>query len=131
MVERSHIISLDIHQLTFNESLELVMNWALNKKSAYVCFANVHMTIEANNDKAFSAKVNAADLVLADGKPIAVACNLFYHKKQERICGMDFTPLILERANEKKLSGENSNMKPYYLTIEFSTSLLLYSSSYL
>jgi N-acetylglucosaminyldiphosphoundecaprenol N-acetyl-beta-D-mannosaminyltransferase len=48
--------------------------------------------------------VNNADLVLADGKPVALACKILRNKKQERISGMDFTPLILQKANENKLS---------------------------
>ena len=104
MVEKLKIVSLHINHLCFNESLEQVIQFALQKKPSYVCFANVHMTIEAYNDRSFLEKVNSADLVLTDGKPVALACKLLYHKNQDRICGMDFTPSILEKANEKKLS---------------------------
>jgi len=104
MTEKFKIISLSVDHLGFNESLDRVMEFALKKKSSYICFANVHMTIEAYKDKSFLEKVNNADLVLADGKPIAFACKLLHHKKQERISGMDFTPCILEKANEKNLS---------------------------
>ncbi|HEX6846312.1 MAG TPA: WecB/TagA/CpsF family glycosyltransferase [Chitinophagaceae bacterium] len=104
MVEKLKIVSLHVHHLCFNESLEQVTEFALQKRPSYVCFANVHMTIEAYNDRSFLEKVNSADLVLTDGKPVAIACKLLYHKNQDRICGMDFIPSILEKANEKKLS---------------------------
>lgn len=104
MFEKLKIISLRVHHITFSTSLELVTEWALRRKPSYVCFANVHMTIEAHKDPSFLEKLDKADLVLADGKPIAIACKLLHHKKQERISGMDFTPRILEKANEKKLS---------------------------
>jgi len=104
MFEKLKIVSLNVDHLGFNESLQQVTAWALIKKSSYICFANVHMTIEACKDKSFEEKVNNADLVLADGKPIALACNILRHKKQERISGMDFTPRILEKANENKFS---------------------------
>ena len=104
MFEKLKIISLRVHHITFSTSLELVTEWALRRKPSYVCFANVHMTIEAHKDPSFLGKLDKADLVLADGKPIAIACKLLHHKKQERISGMDFTPRILEKANEKKLS---------------------------
>ncbi len=104
MTEKLKIISLSVHHLNFQESLDQVMGFALRKKSSYICFANVHMTIEAYKDRSFLEKVNNADLVLADGKPIAFACKLLHHKKQQRISGMDFTPAILEKANEKDLS---------------------------
>ena len=104
MIEKFRIISLSIHHLDFNESLEKVTGWAIQKQPAYICFANVHMIIEAYKDKNFLTQVEKANLVLADGKPVAVACNILHHKKQERIASMDFMPGILEVANEKKIS---------------------------
>src|SRR6185503_4339327 len=104
MIERLRIISVNIHHISLDESLDRVLQLAAQRKPSYVCFANVHMTIEAHKDKSFSENVNNADLVLADGKPIASACKILYHKKQERISGMDFTPAILKNMNAAKLS---------------------------
>lgn len=104
MFEKLKIISLNVHHISFRESLDLVTALALKRRSSYICFANVHMIIEAYKDKSFLKKVNNADLVLADGKPVSLACKMLQHKKQERISGMDFTPLILQKANENKLS---------------------------
>lgn len=104
MRERLRIITLNIDHISFNDGLGKVLDLATQKKPSYVCFGSVHMAIEAKKSKAFFEKVNSADLLLPDGKPIAVACGLLHHKKQERICGPDFTPAILEKANEKKLS---------------------------
>jgi len=104
MTERLQIISLNVDHLDFNQSLEQVAEMALKRSSSYICFANVHMTIEAYKDKSFLEKINKADLVFADGKPIAFACQLLHHKKQQRVSGMDFTPSLLEKANEKDLS---------------------------
>ncbi|HYE56617.1 MAG TPA: WecB/TagA/CpsF family glycosyltransferase [Chitinophagaceae bacterium] len=102
MFEKIRVISLDIDHVSFRQSLEQVMQWALNRTPAYVCFANVHMTIEAHEDAGFRQNVNHANLVLADGKPLAVAGKLLYGKKQERIAGMDFMPAVLEKASQHK-----------------------------
>src|SRR6188508_2140885 len=104
MPEKLHVISVAIDYISFRQSLEDVMTWTLKKRSSYICFANVHMTIEAYKDKSFREKVYNANLVLADGKPIASSCKILYNKKQERISGMDFTPRILAKANEKRLA---------------------------
>ena len=104
MFEKLKIISLNVHHMSFNDCLEQVVGFALHKRHAYICFANVHMVIEAYNNKAILNQVENADLVLPDGKPLAIACNMLYGKKQERISGMDFTPLLLEKANEKNFS---------------------------
>jgi N-acetylglucosaminyldiphosphoundecaprenol N-acetyl-beta-D-mannosaminyltransferase len=104
MFEKLPIISLSVHHLSFRQSLDAAVEWALKRQPSYVCFANAHMTIEAYKDKSFLAQLNNANLVLADGKPLATACRLLHHKKQERISGMDFMPSILEIANERKMS---------------------------
>jgi len=104
MFEKLKIVSLSIDRLSFHESLDKVMQWGLSHTPAYVCFANVHMTIEAYKDPLFLEQLNNASLVVADGKPIAVASNILHGKKQERISGMDFMPRILEAANTAKAS---------------------------
>ena len=104
MLDKNKIISLNVHRISFDQSIELVTQWALAQRPGYVCFANVHMTIEAYKDSGFSNQVNEADLVLPDGNPIAKAITNFYKKNQERICGMDFTPRILKVADEHNLS---------------------------
>lgn len=104
MRERLQIITLNVDHISFHDGLNKVIDLAIHRTPSYVCFGSVHMTIEAKKNKAFKEKVNAADILFTDGKPIALACKLLHYKKQERICGPDFTPAILEKANEKKLS---------------------------
>jgi N-acetylglucosaminyldiphosphoundecaprenol N-acetyl-beta-D-mannosaminyltransferase len=102
MYERSRIISLHVHHLSFRESIDQVSAWGLQHQHAFVCFANVHMVIEAHNDLAFQKVLDEATLVLPDGKPVAMACRWLYKRKQERISGMDFMPALLQKAHELK-----------------------------
>lgn len=102
MKDRSRIISLTVNNLSFRESLGEVSRKGLAHQQGFVCFANVHMTIEARNDPAFGRLLEKAMLILPDGKPLAMACKWLYHKKQERVAGMDFMPAIFEQANAFK-----------------------------
>jgi|HubBroStandDraft_1064217.scaffolds.fasta_scaffold23520_2 N-acetylglucosaminyldiphosphoundecaprenol N-acetyl-beta-D-mannosaminyltransferase len=104
MREKLKVISLDIDYLSFKESLDTVIGWAKERKSSYVCFANVHMIIEAYRSADFAEQVNKASLVVADGKPVTAACYSLYRKKQERISGMDFMPAALEAAEKSGLT---------------------------
>lgn len=104
MRERLQIITLNVDHISFKEGVNKVMDLALHRTPSYVCFGSVHMTIESRKSNSFMDKVNGADILFTDGKPIALACKLLHHKKQERICGPDFTPAILKEANEKNLS---------------------------
>jgi len=104
MVEKLRIVSLSIHHLSFRESLATVMQWAKDRQPSYVCFANVHMTIEAHRSSAFLEQLDNASLVVSDGKPLAAACYALYRKKQERISGMDFMPAAIEMADKEGLT---------------------------
>src|ERR1700685_3674972 len=103
MSEKLRIISLSIDHLSFRECLDTVIAWGKERKPSYVCFANVHMIIEAYRDAGFAEQVNNASLVLADGKPVTTACYSLYRKKQERISGMDFMPAVLGAAEKAGL----------------------------
>ena len=104
MSERLTIMSLDVHHISFDESVNRVIQLAGEKKASYICFANAHMTVEAHKDKSFRNKVNRADLVLADGRPISIASKLLHRKSQERITGMEFIETILEKPDPKNIS---------------------------
>jgi len=103
MHERLKIISLKINSISFDESIQRVLQWGMTYTPSFVCFANVHMVIEAYWENLFLDKLNKATLILADGKPVATACKWLYGKKQERIAGMDFMLRILEESNNKSI----------------------------
>jgi N-acetylglucosaminyldiphosphoundecaprenol N-acetyl-beta-D-mannosaminyltransferase len=104
MPEKLRIISLSIDHLTFRDCLDTVIGWGKQRRPSFVCFANVHMIIEAYRSAAFLADVDRASLVVADGKPVTAACWSLYRKKQERISGMDFMPAVLGAAEKEGLS---------------------------
>lgn len=97
------IVSLDIDLITYKQAIDKIVFLGEGKKSGYVCFANVHMVVEAHNDPNFSAKVNGATLVLADGMPLVHSFKLLFKLKQERIAGMDFMPDLIGEAKKKNL----------------------------
>jgi len=68
------------------------------KVPSYVCFANVHMVVEGYKDKAFQKIVNNANIVAPDGKPISLFLEYFRKIKQDRVCGMDLLPELLQQA---------------------------------
>ncbi|HET6254267.1 MAG TPA: WecB/TagA/CpsF family glycosyltransferase [Puia sp.] len=104
MPEKLRIISLSIDRLSFRECLDTVIEWGKERKPSYVCFANVHMIIEAYRSPAFLADLDRASLVVADGKPLTAACYSLYRQKQERISGMDFMPAVLAAAGKEGLT---------------------------
>ncbi|XVJ67804.1 MAG: WecB/TagA/CpsF family glycosyltransferase [Lacibacter sp.] len=102
--ETIKVISLYPHAMRFTEAMQWVVNAGINKMPGFVCFANVHMTVEACKDPLFAQQLRTASLVLADGQPIAKAMRWFSGKPQERIAGMDFLPSFLKYLNERKIA---------------------------
>lgn len=88
------IISIGTYQAFIDEIFLLVQL----KIPSYVCFANVHMVIEAYHDKAFQKLINEANLLAPDGRPLSVFLRLAEGIKQDRICGMDVLPDLLKQA---------------------------------
>lgn len=78
--------------------LSEIFHLVSQKVPSYICFANVHMVIEAYRKHLFQKIVNAATLVAPDGKPLSVFLRLMEGLKQERVCGMDIFPDLLARA---------------------------------
>jgi N-acetylglucosaminyldiphosphoundecaprenol N-acetyl-beta-D-mannosaminyltransferase len=101
MNEPFNILGLEIDHISFDKAIQKVKSLGLARISSYVCFANVHMVIEAYKDKRFAKQVNAASLVLPDGQPLIKLNRILNHKNQERIPGMEFMPKLLEAIKSK------------------------------
>ncbi|SDL32224.1 N-acetylglucosaminyldiphosphoundecaprenol N-acetyl-beta-D-mannosaminyltransferase [Catalinimonas alkaloidigena] len=74
------------------------------ERRGYVCFANVHMTIEAHQDPTFVRVLEEATIVSPDGRPLSILMRLLYGIPQERACGMDLLPELLGEAARRGLS---------------------------
>jgi N-acetylglucosaminyldiphosphoundecaprenol N-acetyl-beta-D-mannosaminyltransferase len=98
------VLSINITRMSYHQFVGLLKSMALLKRSAYVCVANVHMTIEACNDASYAGIVNSADAVTPDGMPLVVAIKLLYGVEQERVTGMDLLPDLLKVAERESFS---------------------------
>lgn len=94
------LISIGRYEQFMSELLSL----AKDKQSSYICVANVHMTIEAYNDKKFEAIVNNANITTPDGMPLAKAIKYIYGIEQDRVAGMDLTSDIMRKSEQDNLS---------------------------
>ena len=81
--------------------VETILGLGAARVSAYVCFANVHMLMEAERDPDFGRILNAADVAAPDGSPVAAAVRWFRGPAQKRMAGMDLLPELLRVAAER------------------------------
>lgn len=101
MRERKRVISIDVTSQPYTRFLDDSINLALGFTSSYICVANVHMLVEASQDKDFSNIVNGADLVTPDGVPLAKSIQILHGIPQERVAGMDLLPDLLGSSEKK------------------------------
>ena len=94
----SHVTTAS-YQAILEEILQLG-----EERRGYVCFANVHMMVEAYQYPAFNKALDEAAVVSPDGRPLSVMTRLLYGIPQERACGMDLMPDILREAAQRGLS---------------------------
>ncbi|MCC9135029.1 WecB/TagA/CpsF family glycosyltransferase [Pontibacter silvestris] len=83
---------------TFDEFVNHIFWLSENKPSSYVCFANVHMLMEAYHDKEFNKLLNEADVATPDGGPVSKLIHMLYGQSQDRVAGMDMLPRLLKEA---------------------------------
>lgn len=100
---KQKLISIDISLYDYKSMLDKIFQYVQSSVSSYVCVANVHMLVEAYNDKKFASIVNEADLVTADGNPLTWGLKFVYRIKQERIAGMDLLPDLLQLCSQKNI----------------------------
>ncbi|WP_224999901.1 WecB/TagA/CpsF family glycosyltransferase [Cesiribacter sp. SM1] len=104
MLPKVKLFNTWVTAASYRQYLHDIIQLADARKSSYVCFANVHMLMDAYQIPSFNQVVNEADIVTPDGRPLSVLMNLHYKNKQERACGMDLFPDILREAEKRALS---------------------------
>lgn len=96
------LLGTRINRGSLQEFLDAIMRLSEQGQSSFVCFANVHMLVEASSDPDFLNTLNAASLICPDGRPIGWVSRLLYSIHQAQIAGPDILPLILARAAIEK-----------------------------
>jgi len=97
-VKKKNIFDSHISIGKYQSFLDEIFALTHLKIPSYVCFANVHMVMEAHQDKSFQKLINEANIVAPDGRPLSIFLRLAEGIKQDRVCGMDILPDLLKQA---------------------------------
>lgn len=92
------VLSSRVHAASLDVALDTVVEWAFRRESRYVCFGNVHMVVSAQRNSELQQAMDAADLLLPDGGPVAWMMRRLGATGQERVCGPDFMVALCESA---------------------------------
>ncbi|MFD1144942.1 WecB/TagA/CpsF family glycosyltransferase [Larkinella insperata] len=102
--KRATVISLNLSLGNYQQFQEEIITAAKARQAGSVCFANVHMTIEAKFNSGIAEAVNGADWVLCDGVPLLWSLQWLYGVKQNRATGLDMLPDLLQTAEKTGVS---------------------------
>ena len=97
---REHVLGIPVDILSWNEAVDYIFEWALQRRSRTVCICNVHSVITARRDPAHADAIRSADLVTPDGAPVAWMLKQKGHRDQERIDGPDLMWRCCRKASE-------------------------------
>jgi len=95
---RVSVLNAPIDVVTWPAALERLHVWARHRESRYVCITNAHSVVTASQDKSFHAVLSGADMVTADGAPVAWMLRRLGYAQQERINGPDLMLRYCEQA---------------------------------
>lgn len=95
---RVPVLGVPICVLSWEEALGYLEQWSAARDSRYVCICNVHSVVTARDDAGFGEVVRAADLVTADGAPVAWMMRKTGYPEQQRINGPDLMWRFCEQA---------------------------------
>ncbi len=99
-MKRENILTLQVNITNLTNVLENIENWLKNQVSHYICVSNVHMCMETYDSSEFCDIINNADMVIPDGKPLALGLKLLGHKDAQQVRGADVTLAICEQAEQ-------------------------------
>jgi N-acetylglucosaminyldiphosphoundecaprenol N-acetyl-beta-D-mannosaminyltransferase len=89
MSESQRVLGMRVDPEGPEEAVARAMEWATERRSRVICAANVHMVMEAWDDRVFQATLAQADLVVADGQPVWLACRLLGSADARHLRGQD------------------------------------------
>jgi N-acetylglucosaminyldiphosphoundecaprenol N-acetyl-beta-D-mannosaminyltransferase len=97
------VLGIDIDVLDLQAATQQLLAWARARERRVVCICNVHSIITAQQQDAFRAAVASADMVTADGAPVAWMLRRQGATAQRRVCGPD---LMLAYCQAAAAAGE-------------------------
>ncbi|MDR2653382.1 MAG: WecB/TagA/CpsF family glycosyltransferase [Prevotellaceae bacterium] len=101
-MQKHKFISIDLSLGSYGGFIDEIIRLAnRDKRSEYICIANVHMLVETYWDKKFADAVNRSIITTPDGVPLTWGLKWLYRIRQERVSGMDLLPDLLHIASQQ------------------------------
>lgn len=97
------VLGLKMTCASMSEVVARILNDITDKDYGYICAANVHMLMEANDHSEFMGVVNSAKMVCPDGMPLVWLMRKMGSKSQERLAGIDICKSLCQQAAKENV----------------------------
>jgi len=98
---KSNILRIKVSITSYKKVVKQIFDWIdVDNAGKYICVSNVHMCMEAFDDPDFCKIVNAADLVVPDGRPLVWAQRLLGQKNASQVRGSDLLLTVCKEAEK-------------------------------
>ena len=92
------MIGTPIDVVNFSDAVDAMLRWSAAGERRYVCACNVHSAVTARRHARLAASIAGADMVVADGAPVAWLMRKAGFASQERVSGPDLMWRYFESA---------------------------------
>ena len=99
---RAEVLGAEVDVIDMHAAVRRIADWAGAGLSRTVCACNVHVAVTARSDRRLSDAIATADLVVADGAPIAWLMRQDGHEAQHRVAGPDLMWNYFSVAEERQ-----------------------------
>lgn len=100
---RVPVLKLSVDVCDYVDAIDLITKRAREERGGYICVANVHVAIEAQDDPQYAEIVNDADLVLPDGTPLVWMQRLQGNEGATQVRGPSLMPMLMKHAETEEL----------------------------
>ncbi len=101
--KRVPVLKLKVDLCDYETAIDTIDRMTRSGLGGYVCVANVHVAIEAEDDPRFAELVNNADVVLPDGTPLVWMQRWQGNETATQVRGPSLMPMLMKYAESKNL----------------------------
>jgi len=100
---RFHVLGTRVDPCSLQEAIAAVDEWIrTGRRGKFVALTNVNNVMEAKRDPRFQVVMNATDLSLPDGMPLAWLSKLRGNRSATRVAGPDFVLAFCKATSEQR-----------------------------
>jgi N-acetylglucosaminyldiphosphoundecaprenol N-acetyl-beta-D-mannosaminyltransferase len=97
-VSSHHVLGMRVDATSYKEASGRILHEAQSGRSAYVCVATVHMTMEAYDSATFQRTINNAYLTVPDGRALVWALRGLGVRNASQVRGTNLMTSVIDRA---------------------------------